>query len=50
LQVADIPHTMSGKIVELAIRQVVHHQKINNLQSLANPEALEYFKNRKELT
>lgn len=50
LQVPDIPHTISGKIVEIAVRQVVHHQKINNLASLANPEALEYFKNRRELS
>lgn len=49
LQVADIPRTISGKIVEIAVRQVVHFQQINNLGSLANPEALEYFKNRSEL-
>ena len=49
IQVADIPRTISGKIVELAVRQVVHHDPVNNLQSLANPEALEYFKNRPEL-
>lgn len=50
LQVADIPRTISGKIVEVAVRQVVHGQPVNNLQSLANPKALEYFKNREELT
>jgi acetoacetyl-CoA synthetase len=49
LQVADIPRTISGKIVEVAVRQVVHEQVVNNLSSLANPEALDYFKNRKEL-
>lgn len=49
LQVADIPRTMSGKIVELAVRQVVHGQMVNNLQSLANPDALNEFKGRKEL-
>ncbi|CDZ77478.1 Acetyl-coenzyme A synthetase [Legionella massiliensis] len=49
LPVADIPRTISGKIVEIAVRQVVHNKAINNLGSLANPEALEYFKNRKEL-
>ncbi len=49
LQVADIPRTISGKIVELAVRQVVHGQTVNNLQSLANPDALDYFKNREEL-
>ncbi|MGL5743075.1 MAG: acetoacetate--CoA ligase [Legionella sp.] len=49
LQVADIPRTISGKIVEVAVRQVVHGQPISNLQSLANPQALEHFKNREEL-
>lgn len=49
VQVPEIPRTISGKIVELAVRQVVHGQPVNNLQSLANPQALEYFKNRKEL-
>lgn len=49
LQVPDIPKTLSGKIVELAVRQVVHGQSVSNLQSLANPQALEYFKDREEL-
>lgn len=49
LQVADIPRTMSGKIVEVAVRQVVHGQMVNNIQSLANPGALDFFKNRAEL-
>lgn len=50
LQVSDIPRTMSGKIVELAVRQVVQGQSVQNLQSIANPKALEEFKNRPELT
>lgn len=49
LQVNDIPRTISGKIVEVAVRQTVQGEPVNNLGSLANPEALEYFKNRKEL-
>lgn len=49
LQVADIPRTISGKIVEIAVRQTVHGQAVNNLDSLANPQALEYYKNREEL-
>ena len=49
LQVADIPRTISGKIVEIAVRQTVHGQAVNNLQSLANPEALAYFLGREEL-
>ncbi|CEG57367.1 acetoacetate--CoA ligase [Legionella fallonii] len=49
LQVPEIPRTISGKVVEIAVRQVVHNQQVNNLQSLANPQSLEYFKNREEL-
>lgn len=49
LQVADIPRTINGKVVELAVRQTVHGQKVSNLQSIANPEALDYFINRVEL-
>ncbi|RUR18811.1 acetoacetate--CoA ligase [Legionella sp. km535] len=49
LQVTDIPRTISGKIVEIAVRQIVHGQPVQNIQSLANPHALEYFKNRTEL-
>ncbi|WP_194755905.1 acetoacetate--CoA ligase [Aliidiomarina indica] len=50
LQVADIPRTISGKIVELAVRQVVHGETVKNTDALANPEALAYFKNRAELS
>jgi acetoacetyl-CoA synthetase len=50
LQVDDIPHTKSGKIVELAVRDVVHGRPIKNRESLANPEALELYKNLPELT
>lgn len=49
LQVKDIPRTMSGKIVELAVRDVVHGKEVANLDALANPGALEYFRNRQEL-
>ena len=49
LQVADIPRTKSGKIVELAVRNVVHEESVKNVEALANPEALEHFKNRIEL-
>jgi len=44
LQVADIPRTKSGKIVELAVRDVVHGREVKNKESLANAEALDYFK------
>jgi acetoacetyl-CoA synthetase len=49
LQVADIPRTKSGKIVELAVRDVVHGRPVKNLEALANPEALEHFRNCAEL-
>jgi acetoacetyl-CoA synthetase len=49
LQVADIPRTRSGKIVELAVRNVVHGLPVKNSEALANPEALELFRNRAEL-
>ncbi len=49
LEVSDIPRTRSGKIVELAVRAVVHGESVRNRQALANPEALEEFRNRPEL-
>jgi len=49
LQVADIPRTKSGKIVELAVRNVVHGLPVKNVEALANPEALAYYENRTEL-
>jgi acetoacetyl-CoA synthetase len=49
LAVDDIPRTKSGKIVELAVREVVHGRPVKNIEALANPEALEHFRNRPEL-
>jgi len=49
VRVADIPRTESGKIVELAVRDVVHGRPVKNIEALANPEALEDFRNRAEL-
>ena len=49
IAVSDIPRTISGKIVELAVRKVVHGEVVTNTDALANPEALEQFKNRAEL-
>jgi acetoacetyl-CoA synthetase len=49
VQVADIPRTKSNKIVELAVRDVVHGRAVKNVEALANPEALEFFRNRAEL-
>ncbi len=49
LAVADIPRTKSGKITELAVRDVVHGRTVKNQEALANPEALDLFRNRPEL-
>ncbi len=49
VQVGDIPRTKSGKIVELAVRDVVHGRTVKNKEALANPEALEQFRDRPEL-
>lgn len=49
LAVDDIPRTISGKIVELAVRNVVHGRPVKNTDALANPQALELFRDRKEL-
>ncbi len=49
IAVPDIPRTKSGKIVELAVREVVHGRIVKNKEALANPEALSFFENRPEL-
>jgi acetoacetyl-CoA synthetase len=49
VQVPDIPRTKSGKIVELAVRNVVHGRPVKNVEALANPEALAHYKDRLEL-
>jgi acetoacetyl-CoA synthetase len=49
IQVTDIPRTKSGKIVELAVRQVIHGRQVANREALANPEALDLFRELPEL-
>ena len=49
IAVADIPRTISGKIVELAVRKTIHGEPVENLGALANPEALEHFKDLADL-
>ena len=49
LPVRDIPRTKSGKIVELAVRNVVHGRPVKNVEALANPEALELYRSLPEL-
>ncbi|MFO1427259.1 MAG: acetoacetate--CoA ligase [Steroidobacteraceae bacterium] len=49
LAVPELPRTISGKLVELAVREVVHGRPVANLDALANPQALEHFRNLPEL-
>ena len=49
IAVTDIPRTISGKIVELAVRKVIHNQPVKNTDALANPEALKLFEDLNEL-
>lgn len=49
IAVADIPKTANGKIVELAVREIIHDRPVKNITVIANPEALEYYKNLTEL-
>jgi acetoacetyl-CoA synthetase len=50
IAVPDLPRTLSGKITELAVRAVIHGQPVHNLDALANPAALEHFRDRPELS
>ena len=49
VQVPDLPRTVSGKIVELAVRNVVHGEPVKNIEALANPDALDYFKDHPDI-
>jgi acetoacetyl-CoA synthetase len=49
IPVADIPRTLSGKIVELAVREVIHGRPVKNIEALANPQALELYEDLPEL-
>ncbi|MCM2343181.1 MAG: acetoacetate--CoA ligase [Alphaproteobacteria bacterium] len=49
IQVTDIPRTKSNKIVELAVREVIHNRPVKNVEALANPEALALYKDLAEL-
>ena len=49
LQVADIPRTISGKITEIAVRDTIHGKPVKNTDALANPQALECFRDLPEL-
>ena len=49
IKVPATPRTKSGKIVELAVRKIIHGEPINNKEAIANPEVLKYFENLPEL-
>ena len=49
VQVTDIPRTISNKISELAVRDVVHGRKVSNTEALGNPASLSLFENLEEL-
>ncbi len=49
IKVPEIPRTKSGKIVELAVKKIIHGETINNKEAIANPESLEYFRNLPQL-
>ena len=49
IKVPEIPRTKSGKIVELAVKKIIHGEEISNKEAISNPDCLVYFKNLKEL-
>ena len=49
IQINGIPRTRSGKIVELAVKDVIHGEEVKSIEALANPESLEYFRDLVEL-
>lgn len=49
IQVPEIPRTISGKIVELAVRNIIHGRAVSNVDALANPESLEAYRELPEL-
>ena len=49
IAVPEIPRTISGKIVELAVRNVIHGRPVKNTDALANPQSLDHFRNLPEL-
>ncbi|MCX5831710.1 MAG: acetoacetate--CoA ligase [Deltaproteobacteria bacterium] len=49
LETADIPYTLSGEKVEMAVKKIIHGQEVKNMDALANPDSLDNFKNRQEL-
>jgi acetoacetyl-CoA synthetase len=50
IAVPDIPRTLSGKITELAVRNIIHGLPVKNVDALANPQSLEHFRDLPDLT
>ena len=50
IAVPDIPKTKSGKIVEIAVKNIVNKNEVKNKESMANPDSLSFFENINELT
>ena len=49
IQVGDIPYTLSGKKVELSVKNLVEGKSVDNINAIQNPETLKYFRDIKEL-
>ena len=49
IEAPELPHTRSGKLVELAVRDVIHGRPVKNLEAIANPGSLNFFSNLSEL-
>ena len=49
IKAPEIPRTKSGKIVELAVRQVINGEQIDNKEAIANPQSLKFFENLQQL-
>ena len=49
IEISDIPRTKNGKIVELAVKNIIEGNKIKNIQAIANPNVLNQYKNLKQL-
>ena len=50
IAIGDIPRTMNGKIAELAVRETIHDRPVKNVEALANPQALDLYRDLPELT
>jgi acetoacetyl-CoA synthetase len=49
IPVTDIPYTVNGKKVELAVRNIIHGKPVENVDALSNPDALDLYRNLEEL-